>query len=230
MDPRSLCLAAAWVVLATTSGCATTHLLEPVGKNNLRVNTTFGGPILRSPGPTPAPLLAVNAAYGVEDDVDIHVGLHPLAAAFRSGPDASPLLGMNAGAAWHPLARAPRALTVGADVYAFGNRADAVVFTDAWIGGAGRPTSWLLLGGGVHNLLRVGSSDAEINQRPFWTPTLFGLAEFTPSRRFSIDLELRWYAFSQNATLATVNWLATGPVGVIGAMLGFNVNFGAGAR
>jgi hypothetical protein len=115
-------------------------------------------------------------------------------------------------------------------MYAFGNRADAVVFANAWIGGAGRPTRWLLLGGGVHNMLRVGSSDRELDQRPFWTPTLFGLAEFSPSRRVSLDLELRWYAFTQNATIATVNWLSTGPVGVLGVMLGVNVNFGESVR
>jgi hypothetical protein len=222
--------AAAVVGLAAVSGCATTHLLQPVGKNNLRLNASLGGPILRSPGPTPVPLVSVNAAYGVEDDVDIHLGLHPVAAAFRPSAESSPLLGMNAGAAWHPIARARHALTLGGEVYGFANRSDAVVYANAWIGGAGRPTPWLLLGGGVHNLLRVGSSEPEIEQRPFWTPTLFGLAEFSPSKRFSIDLEVRWYAFSQNGTLATVNWLSTGPIGVLGAMLGFNVNFGEGVR
>ena len=43
VDLRTLCLAAA-VCLAATAGRATTHLLQPVGKNNLRVKPTFRGP------------------------------------------------------------------------------------------------------------------------------------------------------------------------------------------
>jgi hypothetical protein len=216
--------------LAAPLGCATTHLLQPVGKDNLRINASLGGPILQRPLPIPAPIATVNAAYGVEDNVDVHVGLQPSALVFASSPEASPILGINGGAVWHPIVRVPHALAIGGELQAFGNKRDAVVYANAWIGGAGRPTRWLLLGGGVHNLLRIGSTDREIDARPFWTPTLFGLAQFSPSSRFSIDLEVRWYAFSQNAGLATVDWLSPGGIGVIGALLGFNFNFGQGVR
>jgi hypothetical protein len=216
--------------IAGPLGCSTTHLLSPVGKNNLRVNTSLGGPILRRPIPTPAPILTVNAAYGLEEDVDVHVGLQPSGLLFQSSAEAAPILALNGGVVWHPIARARHALSIGGELHGMANRRDAVVFANAWIGGAGRPTRWLLLGGGVHNLLRVGSTDREVDARPFWAPTLFGLAQFSPSARFSIDVELRWYAFSQNAGLATVDWLSPGGIGVIGALVGFNVHFGQGVR
>jgi hypothetical protein len=222
--------AAVVTIFAAPSGCATTHLLQPVGKDNVRINTSLGGPILRRPVPIPAPIVTVNAAYGLEDDIDVHAGVQPLALAFSPGEGSVPILGITGGAVWHPIARARHALAIGGELQALGNRRDAVVFADAWIGGSGRPTRWLLLGGGVHNLFRIGSSDRELDARPFWTPTLFGLAQFSPSQRFSIDLEVRWYAFSQNAGLVTVDWLSPGGIGVIGAMLGFNVNFGQGVR
>lgn len=222
--------AAVVTLLAAPTGCATTHLLQPVGKNNLRVNASLGGPILRRPVPIPAPIVAVDVAYGIEDDIDLHASVQPLAMAFSGGGGSTAILSLAGGAVWHPIPNVRHALSIGGSLQGMGNRRDAVVFADAWIGGAGRPTRWLLLGGGVHNMLRIGSSDRELDARPFWTPTLFGLAQFSPTSRFSIDLEMRWYAFSQNAGLVTVDWLTPGGIGVIGAMLGFNVNFGPGVR
>lgn len=207
------------------SGCATTHLLQPVGKNNVRINVSGGGPAIRLGGPIPLPLVSVNAAYGVEDDLDIHAGLHPVAAAFNPGAGSTPLMGINAGATWHPIQRWRHALSIGGELYAFGNRRDAVVFANAWIGGSGRPTRWLLLGGGVHNLLRVGSSEPEVDARPFWTPTLFGLAEFGPIGRVTIDLEARWYAFTQNGRNTAPEFFPIGSLGALGVMLGVNYTF-----
>jgi hypothetical protein len=217
-------------LLAASSGCATSHLLQPVGKDHLRVNASVGGPILRRPLPIPTPIVTVDVAYGLEEDIDLHASVQPLSMAFSGGGGSTAILSMTAGAVWHPIRNVRHALAIGGSLQGMANRRDAVVFADAWVGGAGRPTRWLLLGGGVHNLLRIGSSDRELDARPFWAPTLFGLAQFSPSTRFSIDLELRWYAFTQNADLVTVDWLSLGGLGVIGAMLGFNVQFGPGVR
>jgi hypothetical protein len=213
--------------LSTLAACATTHTLEPVGKNRLRMNASLGGPVLNLGGaPIPLPIATVNAAYGVEDDVDVHVGLHPVALAFNPGEGSVPLLGMNGGVTWHPLQRFRNALAIGGELYGFANRRDAVVFGNAWIGGAGRPTRWLLLGGGIHNLLRVGVTSPEFDTRTFWTPTVFLLARFNPTERIGIDIEPRWYAFSQNTAILTPNWVSLGGIGAVGVTVGFSYTFG----
>lgn len=176
--------------------------------------------------PIPLPVVTVNAAYGVEEDVDVHVGLHPVAAAFNPGAGSVPLLGMNAGVTWHPIARWRHALSIGGEMYGFANRSDALVFGNLWIGGAGRPTRWLLLGGGIHNMLRVGVTNADLDTRSFWTPTVFLLARFNPTERIGIDIEPRWYGFSQNTNILSPNWVSIGGIGAVGITLGFSYTFG----
>lgn len=230
---RALTSALALVTLSALTGCMTTHLARPVGAGNTRVHASLGGPLIRLGGATlPLPITTLGVAHGLGDDVDVHADLHPTAAVFNPGAGSTPLLGVDAGVAWHPIPRHRSALTLGATLYGFGNKLDATVFADAWVAGGIRPVSWLFLSIGLHNQLRIGSSDREVSQRSFWAPTAFALVSFGPFRRVSIDVEARWYSFTENASRVAPDWVATGPVGALGVLLGLSYQFpqGGGPR
>ncbi len=54
--------------------CTTTHAVRTVGKGNIGVEGSFGGPMLTNLGaPIPAPNLFVGGRYGVRDDMDVSV-------------------------------------------------------------------------------------------------------------------------------------------------------------
>ena len=209
------------VVVALSTACATTHLARPVGRGNTRVSASLGGPLVEFAGaPIPVPMSTVGVAHGVTESVDVHGELHPTAATHGVG-------GITAGAAWHPLASHPSALTVGGTLGTFFTTEDALLLADVWLSGGGKVASWLWLGGGVHNTLRVATS-APGETIP-WAPTLFGLVAFRLSRRVTFDLELRWYALASCGQCVAIAYYAPGSVGALGVILGVDYQFGGGA-
>lgn len=207
----------------TSAACATTQLARPVGRGNIRVSATLGGPLVKFGGaPVPLPITTVGAAYGISDLVDVHAEVHPTAAAFG-------IAGLSAGAALHPIASHRSALTIGASIKAFGNGDDGVLFTDLWIAGGGRVARWLWLGGGLHNGLRMVGS-ATLREQTAWAPTLFGLASFLVSRRVAIDVEARWYAMSSCGRCVAPDYYPIGDAGALGLLLGVAYQFDGESR
>jgi hypothetical protein len=227
---RALRFALACALGLGLAGCATTHLARPVGRGNTRFNLSAGGPLVRVGATIPMPLTTVEVARGIEDDIDLHAGIYPTALAFSPGNGSSPLLGMSVGGAWHPIPRHRSALTVGAVLYGFSNRVDGVVFGDAWIAGNLRATSWLNLAAGVHNMVRLASSSEVLDQRSVWSPTAFAQVAFGPFGRWEIQLEARWYAFTENGFLATPNYYPIGQLGDLGALVGVSYQLPGGGR
>ncbi len=191
--------------------CATTHLARPVGRGNLRVSATVGGPLVEFGAPVPVPVSTLGAAYGLSDAVDLSGELHPTAAAFG-------IAGLSGGAAWHPIAGHRAALSLGASLGGYFNADDGVLVGDLWVASGGRVASWLWLGGGLHNGLRLFTT-ASGEQEP-WAPTLAALAAFTVSRRVTLDLELRWYGLASCGQCLTPGYYAPGGVGALGVVLG----------
>ncbi|MFO0608652.1 MAG: hypothetical protein U0324_36130 [Polyangiales bacterium] len=202
----------AFALVAVACGaCATTHLARPVGRGNLRVSATVGGPLVQFGAPVPVPISTLGAAYGVSDALDVSAELHPTAAAFG-------IAGLSGGAAWHPIPGRRAALTLGASLGGYFNADDGVLVGDLWAAGGGRVASWLWLGGGVHNGLRLYTT--ALGEQGPWAPTLAALAAFTVSRRVTLDLELRWYALASCGQCLTPDYYAPGGVGALGVVLG----------
>jgi hypothetical protein len=222
-------LTAAVLALAA---CATTDLARPVGRGNTRVGLSAGGPIaVIGSKPIPAPIVTIGLAHGLYDQLDLQGHIHPFAAAFDTGNGSIPILGADLGFAWHPVHTRRELLSIGGAFYGFTNRLDAVFFTDLWIAAGYRATGWFSFSGGMHNTLRIGTSDETLAERPVWTPTLFAQVAVRPfSGRFAIDLELRWYAFTQNGTIVAPAYVTIGNYGALGILLGFHFDAGNGPR
>jgi hypothetical protein len=211
------------LLLATLvcGACATTHLARPVGRGNTRVSASLGGPMVEFGAPVPVPISTLGVAHGVSDALDVGGELHPTAAAFG-------IAGLSGGVAWHPIPTHRAALTVGASLGGYFNADDGLLLGDVWVAGGGRVASWLWLGGGVHNGLRLFTT-ASGEQGP-WAPTLAGLAAFTVSRRVTIDVELRWYALATCGQCLTPGYYAPGGVGALGLLFGVHYEIGGGNR
>jgi hypothetical protein len=209
-------------MLSGAAACGTTHLVRPLGAGNTRVNLSVGGPFVRFGAPIPLPVSVLGVAHGVTDAVDVHGDLHPTALGFG-------VAGADVGLAVHPIPAARHALTIGGTIYGFSNREDAVVFADLWIGSIFRPTRWLALGGGLHNGLRIDTTDRELRERFPWAPTpfLYGALTFG---RVGLELEFRWNVISANGYRATVNYYPVGEIGALGLLLGVTYQFPEGVR
>jgi hypothetical protein len=85
------------VMLALLAGCAARTTIEPVGKDNLRLNGSLGGPLVAAFGTyPPIPNLAVGATYGLDDRLDLNGTVHLLPLLYS-------LAGMDASIVWYPL-------------------------------------------------------------------------------------------------------------------------------
>ena len=205
------------------AACATTQAARPVGRGNTRISASLGGPLVQFGGaPVPLPITTVGVAHGVSDFVDVHGEVHPTAALFG-------IAGLSGGVALHPLSSHRGALTFGASLNAFGNPSDGVLFADLWVAGGGHAASWLWLGGGLHNGLRLAGTGS-INEQTPWAPTVFGLASFLVSRRVALNVEARWYAVASCGGCVAPDYYPLGDRGALGVLLGVDYQFGGGAR
>lgn len=216
------------------AACATTHLVRPVGRGHTRLSLSAGGPFATVAGATiPVPMATVGVAHGVTDAVDVHVDVHPFSWIFSPGEGSIGVLGGTMGVAIHPIpsghGNGRHWLTLGADVMGFTNRLDADLLTDLWIAGSVEPTSWLSLAAGLHNTIVLASTNRFQTSGSRYLPTLFAQFALRPSRRVSIDLEARWYGFSENAVNLVPAYVSLGDLGALGVLLGVHYQFG-GAR
>lgn len=217
--------AALALALAALPACGTSHLVRPVGRGNTRVAVSAGGPLVRFGGaPVPVPIAVVGVAHGLSDEADVHAELHGTAALFG-------IAGLSMGGAWHPVRSSRTALSLGGTLYGFGNGRDAVLFADVWLGASWRVWSWLSLGGGLHNGLRIDTTDAELRERFPWAPTPFAQLALRPGGgRVEFELEARWNAAATNGFLAAPNYYSVGPLGALGLLIGVTYQFEGAAR
>ncbi len=212
--------------LAPATACTTTHLLRPLGRGNTRGNVSIGGgPMVRFAGaPIPMPVTTLGVAHGVTDGIDVHADVHTTAAFFG-------VAGLDMGAAFHPIASHRAALTVGASITGMSNGRDAVMFADVWFGTAWRVANFLWLGAGMHNGLRTFTSDDTLRGRSPWAPVPFVHVGIQPrGGRFGFEIELRWYAPTENGTIQFAPYYAVADRGALGIALGFNYEVPGSSR
>ena len=213
------------------AACGTTHLVRPVGRGQTRISLSAGGPLATIGSATiPVPMTTLGVAHGVTDAVDVHADIHPFGWIFTSGEGSISPIGGTIGAAVHPIPtpRGRHWLTIGADLYGFTNRLDAEMYANFWIGGSIDPTSWLSLAAGLHNTVILASTNSFQSNRSRYEPTLFLQAAVRPSRHVSVDVELRWYAFSENGVAVVPAYISIGELGALGILLGVHYQFGGG--
>ncbi|MEI8256164.1 MAG: hypothetical protein WCJ30_10885, partial [Deltaproteobacteria bacterium] len=217
------------IVLAACIGsipaCATTHLARPVGRGQTRISLSAGGPLAQVGGATiPVPMATVGIAHGLSDAVDVHADFHPFSWIFSPGDGSIGVLGGTMGLAVHPIplgnGNGRHWLTLGADVLGFTNRLDAELLTNLWIAGSIDPTWWLSLAAGLHNTIVVASTNGYQSRRSPYLPTLFAQIALRPSRRVSIDVEARWYGFSENSVNLVPAYVGLGDLGALGVLFG----------
>jgi hypothetical protein len=90
---------------------------------------------------------------------------------------------------------------------------------------------WLSFAGGVHNMFRIATTEPQLDDRAWWSPTAFAQLAFRPGNgRVEIEVEGRWYAFTQNGYLVAPAYATIAQLGALGVILGVSYQFPGGWR
>src|SRR5690348_11716594 len=88
-----------FVLAITLAGCASTHVVRPLGQGNGMVNASLGGPFLNVfDANIPTPIVSLGGGYGVRDWLDVYGHVDVTALAFG-------VLHVDPGVAFHPVIR-----------------------------------------------------------------------------------------------------------------------------
>ncbi|MCP4809769.1 MAG: hypothetical protein GY913_25120 [Proteobacteria bacterium] len=206
--------------------CSLNHGVRPVGKGNVAVTGSYGGPVIEAFGaPFPLPLSQVGVRYGVSDRSDVHAAFHPSVAGLAG------LVGIDAGASYliaPELGRRP-AVVVDGTVSFFGGdtvEGEPEGGVRLYTGGAAL-ASWSL--GERDHLVYTG---AEL----FWQPRPSQLyaapvlgTRLMATRRVGVGLEAKWLQPWEDTEPLTAHFYSPGQHGAISAQLGLHITFGKGA-
>ena len=204
------------------TACGTTHLAEPMDAGMTRVSLSLGGPAVLG-APLPSPLTTLGVAHGVTDTLAIHGDLHPTAAA-------TGVAGADVGFAFHPIASHRAALTVGGAAYGFVNARDDLVLADGWLSSGTKLADIFFIAGGAHLTSRLRSSSPAVGREPALIPTLFALFAYRPPGQVSVQVEPRWYAFTERAPDSPIAVISPGGLGAFGLLISATYEFGRGIR
>ena len=92
--------------------CAAHTNLEPVGKENLAVDISMGGPIVKAFGTRiPVPYFTTGVNYGLKDNLDLTGTLHLLSLPYK-------IFGMEPGVTWYPIQQKGKIPTIGIQPHA----------------------------------------------------------------------------------------------------------------
>lgn len=218
-----------WAGLALAVGCSTTHGIRPIGKGNVGVELSVGGPITEVFGaPIPIPLSTLGATVGVTDTTDVHAAFHPTAAlmfAIGAGEiGASQQL-------FAPKGARPR---LSADVTLLGAAGD--LNPDQAPEGGFRfffqPT---LLAGWDYG--KTGQHTVYTGVTGFFEPaeTFHGIGGWILGNRFGVkrghvDVELKWLDPWQSGVAIVPEYAAPGTLGAVELQFGYGFTFGGGAK
>lgn len=112
--------------LTSSVGCTTTHSARTIGKGNLGLEATLGGPITTNlGGPVPIPNLFAGARYGLREDLDLSAAIN------LTGP-VIPGIGLDLQTAvhWFPIQPEDLESTSPGQRFAFGGSAGLDWLTD----------------------------------------------------------------------------------------------------
>ena len=216
------------MLLLLSFGCSTIHGVKPVGKGNVEINASLGGPIVEVfSAPIPIPLTTVGATVGLTETLDVHAAFHPTAAMLMG------IVEFDGGASYQfiaPRGAAPRLMGDLSLVGAGGNAAP------------GEPA------GGFRLLLQptvTGSWDWGRKKRQTVYTALTAFVEPAPtfhvigawavgerwglSPRLHLDTELKWIAPYQSSYYLVTHYYAPANLGAISFQLGLGYTFGKGS-
>lgn len=223
--PRShrIAVVAVFGLLSLASlGCGTTNLARPLDAGMTRVSFSLGGPAIQGV-PLPSPETTIGAAHGVTNTFAVQAELHPTAAAVG-------VAGADVGFALHPIASRRALLGVGGTVYGFVNDRDNVVLGDGWLSSGTHLGEFFFLAGGAHLSGRVATSSRSVERQTALVPMVFAILGFRPGGQVEVQIEPRWYAFTERAPDSPVAVISPGGRGAFGILLGATYEFGKGIR
>lgn len=205
--------------------CSMNHGVRPVGKGNVAVTGSYGGPVIEAFGaPFPLPLSTVGVRYGVSDRSDVHASFHPSVAAMFG------LVGVDAGASYlvaPELGRRPAVVVDGTVSLFAGDTVDGEPEGGArvYAGGAAL-ASWSVTS--RDHLLYTGGE-------LFWQPVPSRLyaapvvgARLMASRRLGVGLEAKWLQPWEDVSGLTAHFYSPGQQGAITAQVGLHILLGKG--
>lgn len=200
-------------IVMLAAGCGLSTQVRPTPKDVVAVQASVGGPMANVGAPIPLPFAAVGAAWGFHERADLSAHTHLTTLA------ASKLFGLDLGLSWLALAQRESipALTLGLRLY---------TFTDFNTGTLGFYEGSLAASWDVGSRYRpfvalASQFDAQALQ---WDIAPAAGCEFRFGR-FSLVAELKWYAPTRDATVASVPWVAPFGRGAIGLVLGGRYDF-----
>ena len=199
--------------------CGTVASVKPMGAGNKSVVFSAGGPV----APVydidmPLPYSVLRYRFGLNDDTDVHISIHPTLALFG---DAGLDIGLTKHFARNEGLRP--GFSAGMSLYGFydfSEVANARVYPElsfifTYDVSKRVPVIYL----GVENMIQF--------TEPYLVPACLLGGEFALNRRLAISLETRWYAPTESGDDRVVDYSIT-PFGqgAVGFVLGFSYSFG----
>ena len=216
------------MLLVFALACSTIHGVKPVGKGNVEVGVSLGGPIVEVYGaPIPLPLSTIGATVGVTDTVNIHAAFHPTAAALMGIGE------LDLGGSWQflaPRGAVPRLMGDLTLVGAYGDQSE------------GSPEGGFRLF--VQPSVMASWDWGKKKQHTFYTgptvfiepaPTFHALGAWAVGERWGLgarahlDTELKWIAPYASSYNLVTHYYSPAAMGAISFQLGFGYVFGKNA-
>jgi hypothetical protein len=194
---KPFCLFSCLILLS----CGTVASVKPVGAGNRSLSFSAGGPV----APVydiemPLPYSVLRYRFGIDDETDVHIGLHPTMALFGN-------LGTDAGLTRHLVRNQGLRPGISASVSLYG-------FCHLWEARSARlyPELAVIATYDVARRLQVFYLGVETMfqfTEPYFIPVLLVGTEFSLSRRSALDLEAKWYAPTQSGNDRVVDYTIT---------------------
>ena len=204
-------------------GCSINHGVRPVGKGNVAVTGSVGGPMVEVfDAPLPLPLTEVGVRYGITERSDLHLGLHPSMYGFFR------LAGVDAGGSYllAPQMGARPALNLdGSLMFVAGDTVPGTPTGGSrFFGDLAGLASWEW---GQRGHLAYTGAELFAQPRPwglYASPVLGN--RFQLGRRLALSVEAKWWNPWVDTEDLTLHWIAPANHGALSVQAGLSVTFG----
>jgi hypothetical protein len=203
------------------AGCGTVSTVRTLPEGERALSFSLGGPVATLPGiaDLPLPYTALRYRWGVVENLEAHIGLHPTMLAFGT-------LGLDVGLAYeflHQNGPVP-SLCLGLNPTMWLNP-----FNQDGVGAA--PSTDLVASWFVHPdiLVYTGGQAFFQLEEPYVPWTALVGSEFRIGKYLGLGLEIKWYAPLEDSEFRVVNFpLSPGNQGAFGIVLGASLYPGGG--
>lgn len=227
---RLLRFAPLLLVLALATGCSTAHHARPLGKGNMAVHASIGGPVAGIGDPEyPIPLTTLTYKVGLTDRADVFVGWHVLETFVNKGN-----FYFDIGASYYLMdqKKARPGLSAAFTVSPLINGESGWASFDLQV-----TASWAL-GARERHLIYVGfhnyftpARTGIVQTPPYtWTPYLGAQLRVGPKRQLGLGLEVKWHRPYASTADAVVGYLGPGKLGALALLGGVTIFIGADGK